>query len=184
MRPHLRIKAPVGNRLEVMVKAHTRPEVLRSDAAFVRERIINRTTKDGKDLDGEAFAPYSTERIYLSKHHRPKPGKGGRTKALRGGRPLKTVAYDNGYKAYKGAVLGHTKPTLYGTSMMFAALSIRLEKNKAILYFATARENAKAYAHNEGDGVPQREFMGFGRFAGEMGALKAHHAAEVGRVRP
>lgn len=184
MRVKISIKTPIGNRLEALVKAHTRPEVLRSDGAFVRDRIIKRTTKESKDVDGQTFEAYSTERIYMSKLHRPAPSRGGRKKALRGGgRSLKTVAYDGGYAAFKSAVLGHSKPTLYGTSLMFASLMIRVEGNKAVLYFGPTRENAKAWAHDQGDGVPRREFMGFGKVPGEMDALRAHHAAEVKKVR-
>lgn len=169
MVPGLRLKRPVPNRLEMIAKAMTSREVKDAVALHVRKGMIERTTKDNIDESGAPFKDYSTDRIYMSKRHRPAPSKGGRTVSIRGKRKrkLKTVAYDYGYAQFKSAVLGHTAPTLYGMYDMFRALVFRLTPKGVVFYFATAMQNAKAYAHIAGDGVPERNFLGWGKVAGE-----------------
>jgi len=134
----------------------------------VRATVIKKTS-EGRDYLGRKFKAYSTRRIYVSKTHKPKP-KGGRRKRLRGSAPMKSVAYDGGYKQYREA---HGRSAdvvdLTFTGKMLGAFQIvRLTPKSVRLGFVSKSEQAKALGNITGQRFGRkgkrnpRQFIGIG----------------------
>lgn len=115
--------------------------------------IRKRTQADGESYDGEAFAPYSTRPIYISRNR----GAGARL-APKGGRPSRkggSVYYAGGYAEYKRLSTGSSivNLTLSGQLMR----SIRVAKADSRSVVVQAGGGAVTYARGVDN---QRPFMG------------------------
>lgn len=129
-------------------------------ANAARMVIINRTLHEKLDLNRQPFAAYGTKRYYAPVDKRP-PGypapSGGRTTALKGGRKLKTVAYDEGYGDYKAGLGLGSAPQLSVSNRMLSDIQARVASAKsAVLFFGSRLSAAKAHGHHTG----KRPFFG------------------------
>lgn len=119
-----------------------------------RAVIMNRTVNEKLSSDRQPFRAYSKKRYYAPVDKRPagypKPG-GGRTKALRGGRKLKTVAFDTGYGQYKaGLGLGDAPQLSVSNRMLSSIQAVVKGKKRVILFFGDRLSAAKAHGHDRG----------------------------------
>lgn len=142
--------------------------------------IVNRTLA-GESLENGTFASYSKKRYYASIAHRapgvPAPG-GGRTTALRGGRKLKSVVYDEGYGQYKSAMGRGASPQLSLTNMMLDAMQTAVINNKkAIIFFGSNLANIKAHGLHTG------KFPFFGLRSDESKNLYETLAAQLRKIK-
>lgn len=107
--------------------------------------IIEKRTLEGKKVTGGVFKHYSRKRYYRDKKECP-IGKGGRRKNLVTGKPLQTIAYDDGYEQFAASTkrTGNTV-TLHASGKMFQAFQAHeLRPTKAIVSFNRSREAVKA----------------------------------------
>ena len=161
-------------------------EGLKSKAAItgianVAKAVIVNRTLAGESLTGGTFAAYSTRRYYAPTSGRapgvPAPS-GGRTTALRGGRRLKTVVYDEGYGQYKAALGRGGTPQLSLSGMMLDAMMISVvSARRAIIFFASADANTKAFGLHAG------KFPFFGLRATDAQGLYAELGAQLRRIK-
>lgn len=131
-------------------------------AGKARSWVIARTSK-GEGPGGKPFSSYKTGIYYAPIAKRP-PGypkpSGGRRKHLRTGKPLKSVAYAEGYAGYKAAIGRGKKPQLSVSGKMLGAIQIAtISTQEAHLFFASREEAAKAHGHEFGTTVPKRVFF-------------------------
>ena len=117
-------------------------------AGDARALIESRTFK-GMDVDYVDFPGYSTKPYYRSRKERP-IGKGGRRKSKIGNLPLKTIAYDGGYKEFAASTKGHTTPNLFASGDMFRSLQPKSFESgrKARLRFTRTWPMFKAMVNN------------------------------------
>jgi hypothetical protein len=145
-------------------------------ANAARMVIVNRTLHEKLDVNRQPFTPYGTKRYYAPIEKRP-PGypipSGGRTVAeshymhkttaygssstLRGGRKLKTMAFDDGYGEYKAGIGRGSTPQLSVSNRMLSDIQARvLTLKSAVLFFGNRLSAAKAHGHHFG----KRPFFG------------------------
>lgn len=149
-----------------------------------------RLTSSGRDFRGKPFAKYSTNRMYVSPKHKPKP-KGGRRKT-RSGRPMKYTAYDGGYLEYRKAHGRSGKPDLQFTGNMLANFQIvQLRHNLVRLGFPSKTEQAKALGNITGlrgrssRRINPRPFIGIGPdHERSIHAAVEDHLDEIGYISP
>lgn len=65
---------------------------------------------------------------------------------------------ENAYQAFRSKI-----PNLSFTGQMLRAMSVQKITNGARIYFNSEEEAQKAYWHNNGTGVPKREFFGLSK---------------------
>lgn len=146
---HYKITDRTGIRLHADKPGILNKKLMHDIGQAVRATVYHLTSQ-GKDYRGKAFARYSTKRMYVPLDHKPKP-KGGRRKHLKTGRPLKTVAYDLGYRQYRVAHGRSTKPDLQFTGKMLSAFQIvKVSQNRVKLGFVNKQEEAKAIGNITG----------------------------------
>ena len=149
--------------------------------ANTAKAVITNRTLAGESLSGGVFAGYSKRRYYAPIEKRapgvPAPA-GGRKVALRGGRKLKSVVYDEGYGQYKAAMGWGGTPQLALTQGMLDGMQVAVVTNKkAIIYFAGALANAKAHGLHAG------KYPFFGLQKAEQGQLYATLAAQLRKIK-
>lgn len=124
-------------------------------AADARNIIVQRTLK-GIDANGNKFAAYSKEPIYMTRTHRPRPHGGRRQSKTGTGRRLKTVAYDGGYAQFKREMAGHDTPDLFASGQMFRGFQAKtINSRRAIVMFTNRAAAEKALGN-----TAKREFVG------------------------
>jgi hypothetical protein len=159
--------------------------------------IINRTLHEKLSLDRQPFRPYSTDVYYAPVDKRP-PGypkpSGGRTQreshythkttsygslsTLRGGKKLKTVAYDGGYGEYKAALGLGSAPQLSVSNRMLSDIQVRFTTARsALLFFGNRLSAAKAHGLHFG------KFPFFGLHISEQAGLYRVLANQLAMIR-
>jgi hypothetical protein len=123
-------------------------------AADARTAIVSRTLS-GISLSGSMFPGYASGGTFYAPVKNRPPGypspKGGRTKALRGGRKLKTHAYGGGYGEYKAAQGLGGSPQLSVSNEMLGDIQIQvLGPRRAELFFGDRLSAVKAHRHHFG----------------------------------
>lgn len=135
--------------------------------------IVERTT-EGLDMNGSAFPKYSTTRIYIgqdSPYYAIAVSAGGRTVRKSNGAAILGVVFDGGYAEFK-AKLGHSNVDLFVLGDMLAAIDeVADEPDRGRLGIFNQTQNAKGAAHQNGGGVPMRQFWGLGFREGEAEEL-------------
>ena len=106
--------------------------------------MIHERTRKGLNVNRTRFRAYSTDPYYRDAKERPK-AKGGRRKRKDSNKKLSTVAYDGGYKQFKGATAGSTTVNLIASGEMFRGFKGRaLSHNRAIVSFDNVKSSRKA----------------------------------------
>lgn len=113
--------------------------------------MIEARTGLGRNETGGSFPPYKERGTYYAPTTRRPAGypmpSGGRTTHKLTGQPLKTVAYDGGYGAYKAAIGRGIIPQLSVSGEMLGDMVVRGADNWAEIYFASELSKAKAHGH-------------------------------------
>lgn len=143
--------------------------------------VIKMRTLAGESLTGGVFPAYSMRRYYAPVAKRP-PGypapSGGRKNALRGGRRLKSVAYDTGYGQYKAGIGRGSHPQLSVSNSMLDSMQGAVESpSRGVIFYANAHAAAKAHGHHMG------KYPHFGLRNNERPRLYQAHAEVLRRVR-
>ena len=159
---------------ELIVSLHKKMDEPKIMDALAEEaiRIIRDRTRQGIDVNGNAFKAYSKKPCYFSTN----PKYNADRKAPVGGRitkSKKSMYFSGGYAQYQGH-----KPTLTNLGLMIDSMIYRRNGNTRIIYFADAGNRslpngALAKVHNEGLGkAKKREFFNIKQSA-ELDRLKA-----------
>jgi hypothetical protein len=132
-------------------------------AGAARSIIVIRTSK-GLGESGQAMPPYKRGETYYAPVSKRPAGypmpSGGRTTG-KDGEALKSVAFDEGYGQYKGAIGRGSKAQLNVSGQMLGDIQIATPNPRlAVLYFGSRKEAAKAHGHEFGTTVPRRSFFG------------------------
>jgi len=158
-------KNEVNRALKALAKGLQSPGNMLAVGNTARAVIMNRTVIERLSSDRAPFAPYSTRRYYAPVESRtpgyPKP-KGGRRKAKRGGRKLKTAVYEGGYGEYKASMGFGGTPQMSVSNRMLSSIQARVQGAKrVVLFFGDRLSAAKAHGHHTGAGnLPKRQFFG------------------------
>ena len=144
---------------------------------------ITMRTLSGESLRGGVFPGYSTDTYYAPVAGRPAgypSPSGGRRTAKRGGRRLKSMAFDEpgGYGAYKAGIGRGASPQLSVSGALLDAIVGTVESpRRGVLSFASAHAAAKAAGHHTG------KYPWFGLQERERPKLYAAIAAVLRRIR-
>jgi len=158
-------KNEINRALKALTKGLQSPANMLAVGNTARAVIMNRTVVERVTCDRQPFKPYSTKPYYAPVESRepgyPKP-KGGRRKATRGGRKLKTAVYGGGYGEYKASMGFGGAPQLSVSNRMLSSIQTRVQgARRVILFFGDRLSAAKAHGHHTGGGnVPERRFFG------------------------
>jgi hypothetical protein len=156
-------------KLRMSMPASGDPTVVVNLAGLGRTVIIARTQK-GLGAGNKPFSDYKPGTYYAPVDKRP-PGypqpSGGRTKHLRTGKPLKSVAYGS-YGDYKRGIGRSGRPDLTISGKMLGAIQIAtVSAREAHLFFAGREEAAKAHGHEFGTTTTARPFFDLSDYASE-----------------
>ncbi|MCX6608511.1 MAG: hypothetical protein NTV52_33660 [Acidobacteria bacterium] len=176
-----------GSGSEFILRLQEKAKLTAADKVYIGERQkarILRRTESGRDVNGSAFAEYSTGPFYwsptgrLSRRSAAKAGEGktkaavnryakklGAGKAVKGGAPYVsrsglTICFPGGYRQFK-QYLGRTGVDLRGAKAPHMLQAIQVKPTgDGVSLGIYGEQGALAAKHNAGRGVPKREFFG------------------------